>query len=92
LPFFDNPAQFLINFASEQRLTAGLDLPGGLDACCTASQEMQHKQYQSHNQGDMNEGGGYVKCEKPEQPKNDQNCGYHPKHFLSPRRRARRNL
>jgi hypothetical protein len=36
---------------------------------------MQHKQYQAHHQGNMNEGGRAVKCEKPKQPKNNQNHG-----------------
>jgi hypothetical protein len=45
---------------------------------------MQHKQYQAYNQGNVNESGGYVKCEKPKQPKNDQNCSDYPKHvFIS---------
>jgi hypothetical protein len=30
----------------------------------------------------MNESGGYVKCEKSQQPKNDQNCGDYPKHIF----------
>jgi hypothetical protein len=45
---------------------------------------MQHKQYQSHNQDNVNESCCYVKCEKTKQPKNDQNCGEYPKHvFIS---------
>jgi len=36
---------------------------------------MKHNQYQAHNQGNVNESGGYVKCEKSKQPKNNQNCG-----------------
>lgn len=41
----------------------------------------------------MNEGAGYVKCKKPEQPKNDQNRSDHRKHvfislFPSPRTSA----
>jgi hypothetical protein len=32
----------------------------------------------------VNESGGYVKREKPKQPKNNQNCGDYPKHvFIS---------
>jgi hypothetical protein len=46
---------------------------------------MQHKQYQAHNQGRVNESGGYVKREKSKQPKNNQNYGDYSKHvFLSP--------
>jgi hypothetical protein len=41
---------------------------------------MQHEQDQTHNQDDVNETSGYVKCEKPKQPENDQNCGDYPKH------------
>jgi hypothetical protein len=41
---------------------------------------MQHEQDQTHNQDDVNETGGYVKCEKPKQPENDQNCSDYPKH------------
>jgi hypothetical protein len=40
------------------------------NACC-APEEMQHKQYQAHDQGHVNESGGHMKCEKPQQPKND---------------------
>jgi hypothetical protein len=43
---------------------------------------MQHKQDQTYDQRDVNECGGYMKCEKPEQPKNDQDCGNYPKHIL----------
>jgi len=41
---------------------------------------MQHEQDQAHDEDDVNETGGYVKCEKSEQPENDQNCGDDPKH------------
>jgi hypothetical protein len=45
---------------------------------------MQHEQNQTHNQGNVNEGAGHVKCEKPKQPKNDQDCGDYSKHvFIS---------
>jgi hypothetical protein len=45
---------------------------------------MQNKQNQADQQGDVNESGGYVKCKKSKQPKNDQNCGDYPKHvFIS---------
>jgi hypothetical protein len=43
---------------------------------------MHHKQYQAHNQGNVNKRGGYVKCEEPKQPENDQNCGDYPQHFF----------
>jgi hypothetical protein len=54
---------------------------------------MQHKQYQTDNQGNVNEGAGDVKCEKSKQPKYNQNCGDYPKHvfislFLSARTSA----
>jgi hypothetical protein len=48
---------------------------GALYAGGTASREMHDEQYQAHNQGHMNERGAYVKREKSQQPKNDQNCG-----------------
>jgi hypothetical protein len=45
---------------------------------------VQHEQYQPHNQSNVNEGAGDVKCEKTKQPENDQNCGDKPKHvFIS---------
>jgi hypothetical protein len=45
---------------------------------------MQHEQNQSHNQSNVNESRGYMKCEKSEQPKNDQDCGDYSKHvFIS---------
>jgi hypothetical protein len=45
---------------------------------------MQHKQYQTYDQDNVNESGGYVKSEKSKQPKHDQNCGEYPKHvFIS---------
>jgi hypothetical protein len=50
-----------------------LALASVLHACWAASHEMQHKEYQAHNQGNVNESGSYVKCEKPKQPKNNQN-------------------
>jgi hypothetical protein len=51
---------------------------------------MHHKQYQTHNQGDVNESAGYVKCEKPKQPKNNQDCGDDSEHvFISLRFCAR---
>jgi hypothetical protein len=69
---------------SAPRFLADMDFAGVLDPCWAASQEMQDKEYQSHNQDNVNKSGGHVKCEEPEQPKNDQNCGEHPKHvFIS---------
>jgi hypothetical protein len=45
---------------------------------------MQYEQDQADDQGRVNEGGGYVKCEKSKQPKNNQNCSDYPKHvFIS---------
>jgi hypothetical protein len=52
-----------------------LALASVLHAGCSATHEMKHNQYQAHNQGNVNESGGYVKCEKSKQPKNNQNCG-----------------
>src|ERR1700680_491388 len=60
----------------------------GLDGCCSAPHEMEHKQDQAHNQGNVNDPGGYVKSEKSKQPKNDQHSSDYPKHFLSPRFRS----
>jgi|SRR5580704_4075238 hypothetical protein len=33
---------------------------------------MQHEQYQTDNQHNVDESAGYVECEKSEQPKNNQ--------------------
>jgi hypothetical protein len=63
----------------EQSLSADLAMARVLHACCSASHEMQQKEYQAHNQGNVNETGGYVKCEKSKQPKNNQNYGDHRK-------------
>jgi hypothetical protein len=55
-----------------------------LRACRSAAYQMQHQQYQANNQGCMDERGGYVKCEKSQQPKNNQNSGDYSKHvFIS---------
>jgi hypothetical protein len=43
---------------------------------------MQYEQYQPYYQGDVDESAGYVKCEKPKQPKNDQDCSNYPKHVV----------
>jgi len=59
-------------------------LDSALYARCAACHEVQHKQYQPHYQSNVDETGGHVKCEKSEQPENNQNRGEHPKHvFLS---------
>jgi hypothetical protein len=45
---------------------------------------MQHEQNQTDNQSNVNESTSHVKCEKPKQPKNDQDCGDYSKHvFIS---------
>jgi hypothetical protein len=67
-----------------------LAFTSGLCACFTASDEMQDKQYQAHNQDKVDESSSHVKCEKSKQPKNNQNCGDYPKHvFISLRLRVR---
>jgi hypothetical protein len=43
---------------------------------------MENKQYKTYNQDDVNKRGGYVECEKAQQPKNDQNGGDNPKHVV----------
>ena len=48
----------------------------------TAAQKVEKQHDQADYQDDVNEAGGYVKSEKPQQPKNDQNCGDYPEHFL----------
>src|SRR5579871_6855167 len=46
---------------------------------------MHYEQDDADDEGDVNEGGGYVKCEKSQQPKNDQYYGNYRKHnFISP--------
>jgi hypothetical protein len=51
---------------------------------------MHHEQYEAHNQDNVNQPGGYVKCEEAKQPKDDQNRGDYPKHvFISLFRGAR---
>jgi hypothetical protein len=62
--------------------SADLELAGDLDSGRTASQEVQHKQDQADNQRHVNESGGYVKCEKPKQPENNENCSDYPKHLF----------
>jgi hypothetical protein len=36
---------------------------------------MEDEQYETHNEGDVNESTGNVECEKSQQPKNNENCG-----------------
>ena len=45
-----------------------------------ASREMQHQEYEPHDQCDVDETCGYVESEKSKQPENNQNCGEYPKH------------
>jgi hypothetical protein len=46
--------------------------------------EVDYEHYQAHNKNNVNQTCAHVKCEKPEQPKNDQDCGDYPKHvFIS---------
>lgn len=55
-----------------------------LRVCCTSSEEMEDEQDEADDEDDVDETGGYVECEKAEQPKNDENCGDDPKHvFIS---------
>jgi hypothetical protein len=49
-----------------------------------AAHEMQQEQDQGDDQDNVDETGGYVKCEKAEQPENDEDCCDYPKHvFIS---------
>jgi hypothetical protein len=48
----------------------------------TAAQKVEKQHDQADYQDDVNEAAGHVKSEKPQQPKNDQNCGDYPEHFL----------
>ena len=45
--------------------------------CCgtSTSQQMEDQKHDTYNEDDVNESGRNVKCEKSEQPKNNQNCG-----------------
>src|SRR4029077_903078 len=70
------------HFSPNQRFSPVLEVASVLDSGGTASHEVQHKQDQADDQGRVNEGGGYVKCEKSKQPKNNQNCSDYPKHVL----------
>jgi hypothetical protein len=53
-------------------------------ALCAARHEMHDEQYEADDQNKMNESGCYVKCEKTQQPKNDQYSSDNPKHFYLP--------
>jgi hypothetical protein len=48
----------------------------------TAAQKVEQQHDQADDENDVNQAAGDVKREKPEQPKNDQNCGDYPKHFF----------
>jgi hypothetical protein len=52
-----------------------------LRACRGSSREMHYQQDDAHNQNNMNKSAGYVKCEKSQQPKNNENCGDCCKHI-----------
>jgi hypothetical protein len=59
-------------------LRLGQTLPNstGLLRCgASTSQQMENEQHDAHEEGDVNESGGNVKCEITKQPKHDQNCG-----------------
>jgi hypothetical protein len=71
-----------MSLLSGQRFSPDLAQASVLHACCAAPQEMQHEQDQADNQGHMNKCGGYVKCKKSKQPKNNENCSDYPKHFF----------
>jgi hypothetical protein len=43
---------------------------------------MQQEQDQTDDQDNVDEAGGYMKCEKSEQPKHDENRSDYPKHFF----------
>ena len=43
---------------------------------------MENEKHDTHEKHDVNESSGDVKREKPEQPKNDQDCGDYSKHFF----------
>jgi hypothetical protein len=50
--------------------------------CCgtSTSQQMEDQKHDTHNEDDVNESSGNVKCKKSEQPKNNQNRGDYSKH------------
>jgi hypothetical protein len=62
---------------------AGSNPPKSTGLLCygaSASQEMEEEEHYTHDEGDVNESTGDVKCEKPKQPKNDQDRCDYPKH------------
>jgi hypothetical protein len=51
-------------------------LPEPIGVLCfgaSTSQQMEGKEHDAQNEGDVNEPSGNVKCEKSEQPENNQN-------------------
>ena len=44
---------------------------------------MYGEEHDSHNEDDVDDSRSKVKCEKSEQPKNDQNCCEYPKHVFN---------
>lgn len=62
----------------------GIILEDRLHAGCSASHEMHYEKDDAHNQGNVDERGGNVKCKKSQQPKHNQNCGNYPKHVSAP--------
>src|SRR5580692_3842998 len=53
-----------------------------LCAGAAAAQKVEQQHDQANDQDDVNQAAGDVEREKPQQPKNDQNCGDYPEHFL----------
>jgi hypothetical protein len=53
---------------------------------------MQQKHNQTHDESNVDQSTGYVKREKPKQPKYNQNCGNYPQHFVSSLVRNRASL
>jgi hypothetical protein len=45
------------------------------DSRGAASEEMHDEHHDTDDEQDVNDPGGNVKGEEPEQPKNDENCG-----------------
>jgi hypothetical protein len=48
---------------------------GVLDSGGTTSEEMHDEHHDTDYEQDVNDAGGNVKSEEPEQPENDENCG-----------------
>jgi hypothetical protein len=67
----------------EQQPSRNLKPANVLRARRAASREMQHQEYEPHDQYDVDETCGYVESEKSKQPENNQNCGECPKHKFS---------